>query len=97
MRLNPKKTRSRAVSRSRTIAAGYADLTLGSGKIGEAKSLCILEVALVTKLTFEFHLRNVVSKVARSLGVVFYPCFIQLGVLCPRVDVIGGVSFGFAG
>ena len=52
------------------IAPSYGDLTLlGIAELEEAKSLRILRVTL-DKLTFETHLREVVSKVARSLGVV---------------------------
>ena len=70
MRYNPKKTKSMVVSRSRIIASGYDDLTLGSAEIEEVKSPRILEVTLNFKLTFEAPMREVVSKVARSLGVV---------------------------
>ena len=36
----------------------------------EVKSLCILVVTLDSKLTFETHLREVVSRATRSLEVV---------------------------
>ena len=39
MRLNPRKTKSMVVSRSRTNAHGYGDLTLGSAELEEIKSL----------------------------------------------------------
>ena len=70
VRLNPKKTKSMVVSRSRTSAPGYGELTLGSAELEEAKSLHILGVTYDSKLTFEMHLREVVSKAARNLGVV---------------------------
>ena len=106
MRLNPKKTKSMEVSRSRTIASGYDDLTLGGDEIKELQSLGILEITLVSNLTLEIHLREVVSKAAcRALtrkvnwlstcaGELFQCIdFVQLGVLCPRVDAAGGVSY----
>ena len=84
MRLNPKKTKSIVVSRSRTRAPGYGDLTLGGAELEELKSLCILEVTFASKLTFEMHLKEVVSKAARNLGVMR-----QAGKLfdCPRANI----------
>ena len=81
MRLNPKKTKP-MVSRSQTIAPGYGNLTLGSAEPEEVKSVRIIGVILDSKLTFETHLRHVMSKEARSLGVM-----LQAGKLfeCPRV------------
>ena len=82
MRLNSKKTISMVVSRSRTIAPSYCDLTLGGAKLEELKSLRILRVTLGSKLTFEIHLREVMSTAVRSLGVMR-----PAGKLfeCPRV------------
>ena len=70
------------VSRSRTSAPGYGDLTLGGAELEEVKSLLILRVTFDPKLKFEMHFREVVSKTARNLGVV---C--RAGKLfdCPRV------------
>ena len=78
MRLNPKKTKSMVVSRSRTNAAGYGILTLASAKLEEIKSLYIFGVTLDSKMTFETNLREVVSTAARSLGVVRCRSFICL-------------------
>ena len=58
------------VSRSRTCVPGYGDLTHGGDELEEVKSLRILGVTFDSKLTFEAHLREVVSKAARNLGVV---------------------------
>ena len=71
MRLNPCKTKSMVVSRSQTIAPDYFDYTLGGEELEEVKSLRILRVTIDSKLTFETHLREVVSKAARRLGVVY--------------------------
>ena len=57
MRLNSKKTKSIAVSRSRTNAFGYGDLTLVNVELEEVKGLRILGVTLDSKLTFEIHMR----------------------------------------
>ena len=68
VRLNP-KTNSMVVSRSRTSALGY-DLTLGGAELEELKSLRFLEVTSNCKLTFETHLREIISKDARNIKVV---------------------------
>ena len=68
--LNPKMTKPILVSRSRTHAPGYGDLTLGCAELKEVKSLRIIGVALDSELTFETHLLEVVSKATISLGVV---------------------------
>ena len=56
--------------RSQTYASCSDDLTLGSEELEEVKSLRILGVSFDSKLTFETHLCEVVSKAARSLAVV---------------------------
>ena len=66
MRLNLKKTKSMVVSRFQTIALGYGDLTLGGTELEEVKGLRILEVNFDFKLTFETHVRKIVSKAARN-------------------------------
>ena len=58
------------VSRSRTSALGYGDLTLGGAELEEAKSLRILGITLESKLIFVTHLREVMLKAARSLNVM---------------------------
>ena len=64
------KMKSMVVSRSRTYAPGYGNLTLGDAELEELKSMRILGVTLGSKLTFETHLREDLSKAARSLRVV---------------------------
>ena len=61
---------SMVVSRSRTIASRYDDLTLCGAELEEAKNLQILEVTLDSKLRFETHLRVVVLKAAKRLRFV---------------------------
>ena len=77
MGLNPKKTKSMLVIRSRTN-----DLTLGGAELEKLKRLRILGVTLDSKLTFDTHLQEVVLKAARSLVVVR-----QVGKLfdCPHM------------
>ena len=70
MKLNPKKTKSMVVSRSRTYVRGYGDLTLRGLELEEVKSLHILRVTFGSKLTFESHWGEVVSKAAQSPAIV---------------------------
>ena len=70
MKLNPKKTKCIMVSRSRPYTPGYGGLTLGGAELEEVKGLRILGVTFGCKFTFEIPLREVVSKVARSLDIV---------------------------
>ena len=58
------------VSQSRTTALGYGDLPLGGARLQEVKSLRVLGVTLESHLPFKNHLREAVSKAARSSGVV---------------------------
>ena len=70
MTLNSEKMKSMVVSWSQTIAPGDGDLTLGGAELEKINNLRILGLTLDSKLTFENHLREVVSKTARCLGVV---------------------------
>ena len=70
MNLSPKKTKSLVVSWSRTCAFGYSDFILGGAELEKLTSLRILGATFYFKLTPKTHLREVVSKAARSHGVV---------------------------
>ena len=82
MRLNPKKTEFMVLCRSRTIAPGNGDLTLSGAELEELRRLRVLGVTLNSKLTFETHLREVVSKAARRLIIVRRAAKL---LNCPRV------------
>ena len=58
------------ISRSRTYAPDYGDITLGDEELEGVKALRILEVTVDSKLTFEIHLLEVGSKIVNSLAVV---------------------------
>ena len=110
MRHNSKKTKCMVVRGSLTNAPGYGDLTLCDAEIEEVKRLFILEIISDSKLTFDTHLHEVVSKAAKSVGAVrragnLVDCPLVLNsdfntyvfsILCSRVDVIFRVSFEFA-
>ena len=72
MKLNPKKIKFMVVSLSLswTSAPGYRAVTLGGAELEELMSLHIFKVTFDSKLTFEIHLREVVSKATKNLGVV---------------------------
>ena len=70
MSLNPKKIKSMVVSRSRTYAAGYGDLTLRGAELENVKSLRNFGTTFYFKWMIETHLREVVPKAVRSLGVL---------------------------
>ena len=75
MRLNPKKMKYFVVSLFRTIALNYCDFNLGGAELEEVMMLRILGVTFDCWLTFETHLRKVMSKAARA-GKLFN---------CPRM------------
>ena len=77
IRLNPKKNKDMVA-----LFSGNGDLTIGGVELEEIRSLRILGVTFDSKVTFETHLREVVSKAVMSLGVVH-----RAGNLfdCPRV------------
>ena len=58
------------VSRSRTIASGYRGSSLCGAELEKVKGLPYFGVTSDSKLSFETNLREVVSKAARSLGIV---------------------------
>ena len=58
MRLNPEKTKSMVVSRSRTYAPGYGDHTLGGAKLEGIRSMRILRVTFDSNFIFEIHLHE---------------------------------------
>ena len=63
MLLNPKKSKDLVVSRSRTLYTPHGDLGLAGVPILTNPSLDILGVRFGCKLTFESHVRGVVSRV----------------------------------
>ena len=70
MKLNPTKTKTLIVSRSRTPDPPHIDLELGGVVLPVSDSLVILGVTFDSKMTFERHIVNVTSSAARSMGIV---------------------------
>ena len=70
MKLNPIKTKTRIVSRSRRLIPAHGVLELNVVALSVSDSLVILGVILDSKMTFEHQISNVVSSAARSMGIV---------------------------
>ena len=70
MKLNPSKTKTLIVGRSRTQTPVHGDLVLDRETLAVSDSLVILGVTLDSKMTFEQHIMNVTSSAARSMGLV---------------------------
>ena len=69
MRLNPNKTQSMIVSRSRTVFP-HPDLLIGSTFLNSCDSFKILGVMFDSKFTFERHIRSISSSVAQKIGLL---------------------------
>ena len=59
MKLNASETKTKIVSRSRTIHRKSPTLTIGRTVLKESDDLVILGVSFDSKMTFEKHLRSV--------------------------------------
>ena len=70
MLLNPKKSKALVVSRSRTVYHPHGHLGLSGVPILSNPSLDILGVRFDCKITFESHVRGVVSRVSQRIGIL---------------------------
>ena len=70
MMLNPEKTKTMIVSRSRTIIPSHGPLLLDGVELTNSDSLCILGVTFDCKLTFEQHIRSITSAAGKKLGIL---------------------------
>ena len=68
--LNPNKTQSMIVSRSRTVFPPHPDLLVGSTSLNACQFLEILGVTFDSKFTFERHIRSISSLVAQKIGLL---------------------------
>ena len=66
VRLNPNKTKALVISRSRTVSSPQGDLVLYGVSIHASPNLDILRVKFDGKLTFEDHVRDIVSRVSQN-------------------------------
>ena len=74
MKLNPSKTHSMIVSRSRTDYPPHPPLHLCGTTLEVSNSLKLLGVTLDSKLTFEKHIRNMASSISQKTGILRKGC-----------------------
>ena len=70
MMLNLSKTKAMLMSRSRTLLPAHPDIRVNNIALENVDELRILGMTLDTKLTFETHLRSVVSAAAQKIGIL---------------------------
>ena len=70
MILNPDKTKVLVVSRSMTVSPPRFDLFLSGVSIRASPNLDILGVMFDSKLTFEDHVRGIVSRVSQRISIL---------------------------
>ena len=70
MKLNASETKTKIVSRSRTMHPQSPVLTTGGTVLKESDDLVILGVTFDSKITFEKHLRSVSRAASQRLGVL---------------------------
>ena len=68
MRLNPNKTQSMLVSRSRTVFPPHQDLLVGNTSLNSCDFFKILGFMFDSKSTFGRHIRSISSSVAQKIG-----------------------------
>ena len=78
MKLNPKKTHSMIVSRSRTLYPPHPPLSLCGTSLEESDHLLLLGVTLDSKLTFEKHIRQMAASISQKIGIL-RKCYRTLG------------------
>ena len=70
MKLNPSKSRSIVISRSRTAFPCHPDIVVGGATIPPCSTLKLLGVTFDPKFTFETHLRSVASSISQKVGLL---------------------------
>ena len=70
MLLNLSKTKAMLLSRSRTIHPQHPDISINDTILENVSELRILGLIFDTKLTFEKHIRSVVSSAVQKLGIL---------------------------
>ena len=70
MTLNPRKSTSIIVSRSRTLDPPHPNLVIGGHTLINSNTLKLLGVYFDSKLTFECHLRSVASNISQKIGIL---------------------------
>ena len=78
MKLNPNKTHTIIVSRSRTPQPAHPPLSLCGSRLELSNSLKLLGVTIDNKLTFEKHIRSLAASIAQKTGLI-RKCFRTFG------------------
>ena len=68
--LNPYKTKALVVSESRTVSPPHGDLVFSGVSIRTSLNLDILGMKFDIKLTFEDHVRGIVSRVSQRIVIL---------------------------
>ena len=78
MKLNPQKTQSMIISRSKTLYPQHSELHINNTVLATCNSFKILGLTFDNKLTFEKHIRNVASGISQKIGIL-RKCFKVFG------------------
>ena len=70
MSMNLSKTKAMLISRSQTLLPYHPDIAIHDIILENVKELRILGLILDTKLTFEQHVRSIVSSIVQKLGIL---------------------------
>ena len=70
MRLNPSKSQSMTISRSRTAFPHHPSLVIGGSSVSITKSIKLLGVTLDDKLTSEDHLQTIAVAISQKIGLL---------------------------
>ena len=70
MKLNPQKTQSMIISRSKTLYPQHSELHINNTVLATCNSFKILGLTFDNKLTFEKHIRNVASGISQKNGIL---------------------------
>ena len=97
--LNLNKSKAFVVSRSRTVNHPRGDLVLSGVSIHASPNLDILGVKFHNKLTFEDHVRGIVSQLSQRIGILrlVKRTFVETSVLlrCYYVFVLPILEYCF--
>ena len=98
MKLNPRKSKSLLVSRSRSELPPHPLLYADGDQIPEERHLKVLGVVLDSKLTYEEHLRQVASRARQKTGILrkaarLYACNSAILGRCLRAYVLPLVEY----
>ena len=70
VRINPNKTKALVISRPRTVSPPQGDLVLFGVSIHASPNLDIIGVKFDSKLTFEDHVRGILSLVSQRIDIL---------------------------